>query len=104
MVRPVKKATSVIPIVMTNVSDPIGAGFIASFARPGGNVTGLSSVSHDLTGRRLKLLKESFPKVSRVGVFYDVTNQTKRDEFKDTESAAQALELQVQSLIGAEPQ
>ena len=97
-VRPVKKATSIIPIVMTNVSDPIGAGFIASFARPRGNVTGLSSVSHDLTGKRLELLKESFPKVSRVGVLYDVNNQTKRDEFKDTASAGQSLEVQVQSL------
>ena len=97
-VRPVKKATSIIPIVMTNVSDPIAAGFIASFARPGGNITGLSSVSHDLTGKRLELLKETFPKVSRVGVLFDVNNQTKRDEFKDTESAAQALEVQVQSL------
>jgi putative tryptophan/tyrosine transport system substrate-binding protein len=97
-IRPVKKATSIIPIVMTNVSDPVGAGFIASFARPGGNVTGLSSVSHDLTGKRLELLKESFPKIFRVAVLYDVTNKTKRDEFKDTESAAQTLEVQVQSL------
>jgi putative ABC transport system substrate-binding protein len=97
-VRPVKKATSIIPIVMTNVSDPIAAGFVASFARPGGNITGLSSVSHDLTGKRLELLKETFPKVSRVGVLFDVNNQTKRDEFKDTGSAAQTLEVQLQSL------
>lgn len=97
-VRPVKKATSTIPIVMTNVSDPIGAGFIASFARPGGNITGLSSVSHDLTGKRLELLKESFPKASRIAVLYDLTNQTKRDEYKDTESAAQSLGVQLQSL------
>jgi putative ABC transport system substrate-binding protein len=83
---------------MTNVSDPIGAGFIGSFAHPGGNVTGLSSVSHDLSGKRLELLKESFPKVSRIAVLYDVNNQTKRDEFKDTERAAQSLGAQVQSL------
>jgi ABC-type uncharacterized transport system substrate-binding protein len=97
-VRPVKKTTSSIPIIMTNVSDPIGAGFIASFARPGGNITGLSSVSHDLSGKRLELLKESFPKASRLAVLYDITNQTKRDEYKDTESAAQSLAVQVQSL------
>jgi putative ABC transport system substrate-binding protein len=97
-VRPVVKATRLIPIVMTNVSDPVGAGFITSFAQPGGNVTGLSSVSHDLTGKRLELLKETFPKVSRVAVLFDVSNQTKRAEFKDTESAAQSLEVQVQSL------
>ena len=97
-VRPVKKATSIIPIVMTNVSDPIGAGFIASFARPGGNITGLSSVSHDLSGKRLELLKESFPQVSRFAVLYDITNQTKRDEYKDTENTAQSLAVQLQSL------
>jgi putative ABC transport system substrate-binding protein len=83
---------------MTNVSDPIGAGFITSFAQPGGNVTGLSSVSHDLTGKRLELLKESFPKVSRVGVLYDITNQTKRNEFKDTADVAQSLRVAIQSL------
>jgi putative ABC transport system substrate-binding protein len=97
-VRPVKKATSSIPIVMTNVSDPIGAGFIKSFAQPGGNVTGLSSVSHDLSGKRLELLKESFPKVSRFGVLYDITNQTKRNEFKDTADVAQSLRVAIQSL------
>jgi putative ABC transport system substrate-binding protein len=97
-VRPVVKATRLIPIVMTNVSDPVGAGFITSFAQPGGNVTGLSSVSHDLTGKRLELLKESFPKVSRVGVLYDITNQTKRNEFKDTADVAQSLRVAIQSL------
>jgi putative tryptophan/tyrosine transport system substrate-binding protein len=97
-VRPVAKATRIVPIVMTNVSDPVGAGFVASFARPGGNVTGLSSVSHDLSGKRLELLKETFPKVSRIAVLFDMSNQTKRDEFKDTASAAQSLEVQVQSL------
>jgi putative ABC transport system substrate-binding protein len=97
-VRPVVKATRLIPIVMTNVSDPVGAGFITSFAQPGGNVTGLSSVSHDLTGKRLELLKETFPKVSRVGVLYDITNQTKRNEFKDTADVAQSLRVAIQSL------
>jgi putative ABC transport system substrate-binding protein len=97
-VRPVVKATRLIPIVMTNVSDPIGARFITSFAQPGGNVTGLSSVSHDLSGKRLELLKESFPKVSRFGVLYDSTNQTKRYEFKDTANAAESLRVAVQSL------
>ena len=64
-VQAVKKATTRIPIVMTNVSDPVGAGLIASFAHPGGNVTGLSSLDQDLSGRRLELLAETFPKVSR---------------------------------------
>jgi len=83
---------------MTNVSDPIGAGFIVSFAHTGGNVPGLSSVSHDLSGKRLELLKETFPKVFRIAVLYDINNQTKRDEFKETEGAAQSFGVQVQSL------
>jgi putative tryptophan/tyrosine transport system substrate-binding protein len=62
--RVVKEATSRIPIVMATSGDPVGAGLIASLAHPGGNVTGLSSVSTELTGKRLQLLKEAVPKVS----------------------------------------
>jgi ABC-type uncharacterized transport system substrate-binding protein len=96
-VQAVKKATSTIPIVMTNVSDPIAAGLIASFARPGGNVTGLSSVSQDLTGKRLELLKETLPKVSRIAVLYEPL-PAKLAEFKDTETAAQSVGVHLQSL------
>jgi putative ABC transport system substrate-binding protein len=63
-----KKATSTIPIVMTTSSDPIGSGLIASFARPGGNVTGLTSVTGELGGKLLELLKEVAPKVTRAGI------------------------------------
>ncbi len=62
------KATATIPIVMTNVADPVGSGFVASLARPGGNVTGLSTVTYDLSGKRLELIKETLSKVSRVAV------------------------------------
>jgi putative ABC transport system substrate-binding protein len=96
-VQTVKKATSTTPIVMTNVSDPIAAGLIASFARPGENVTGLSSVSQDLTGKRLELLKETLPKVSRIAVLYEPL-PAKLAEFKDTETAAQSVGVQLQSL------
>jgi putative ABC transport system substrate-binding protein len=92
-----KQATNTIPIVVTNASDPISAGLIASFARPGGNVTGLSSVSQDLTGKRLELLKETLPKVSRIAVLYEPV-PTKLAEFKETETAAQSLGVQLQSL------
>ncbi len=63
-----KGATSTIPIVMTNVSDPVGAGLVASLARPGGNVTGLSSLSTQLNTKRLEILKDAVPKLARVGL------------------------------------
>src|SRR5262245_18673968 len=66
--RAAKAATSTIPIVMTQDPDPVGNGFIASLARPGGNVTGLSSLSPEISGKQLELLKETVPKLSRVAV------------------------------------
>ena len=66
--RPVKEATTTIPIVMTQDSDPVGNGFVASLARPGGNITGLSNLAQELSGKRLELLKEVVPKLSRVAV------------------------------------
>ena len=63
-----KKATTTIPIVMTNVMDPVGAGMVASLARPGGNVTGLSSLSTELNTKRLEILKDAVPKLARVGL------------------------------------
>jgi putative ABC transport system substrate-binding protein len=67
-IRPAARATSSIPIVMTVSSDPVGAGYIASLARPGGNITGLSNISPDLAGKRLEQLKEVVPKMSRVAI------------------------------------
>jgi putative ABC transport system substrate-binding protein len=69
-----KNATKTIPIVMTNVTDPVGIGLVASLAHPGGNVTGLSNVGSDLGGKQLELLKEASPKVSRVAVLWDSAN------------------------------
>jgi putative ABC transport system substrate-binding protein len=66
-----KNATKTIPIVMTSATDPVGIGLITSLAHPGGNVTGLSNVGSDLGGKQLELLKEAFPKVSRVAVLWD---------------------------------
>ena len=92
-----KQATNTIPIVMAHASDPVGAGLVASLARPGGNVTGLSAVSRDLTGKRLELLKETLPKVSRIAVLYQPT-PPKLAQFKETEKTAQSLGVQLQSL------
>src|ERR687891_1948503 len=64
--RAAQQATNTIPIVMTNVLDPVGSGFIASLARPGGNITGLTAISSDLAGKRLELIKETLPKASRI--------------------------------------
>src|SRR5215472_1166767 len=93
-----KQATLMIPIVMALISDPVGAGLVVSLARPGGNVTGLSTVSLDLTGKRLELLKETMPKVSPIAVLYDPNDPAKIVEFKETEVAARPLGVQLQSL------
>src|SRR6266705_2114851 len=66
--RPAKEATSTIPIVMSFDNDPVGSGFVASLARPGGNITGLSTLAPELSGKQLELLKETVPKLSRVAV------------------------------------
>ena len=95
---PVKHATSTIPIVFTLVSDPVGAGLVTSLARPGGNLTGLSSVSIDLSGKRLELLKETIPKVSRVAVLYDPTDRSKIAEVKAIKGDARSLGVQLQAL------
>src|SRR5262249_22675222 len=73
-----KKATSTIPIVMTSGTDPVGAGLIASLARPGGNVTGLSSLNEQLITKRLEILKDTVPKLARVGLLRpSITSQLK---------------------------
>jgi putative tryptophan/tyrosine transport system substrate-binding protein len=72
--RAAKQATSTIPIVMVSVGDPVGTGFVASIARPGGNVTGLSNNDTGLAAKRLELLKEALPKLSRVAVLRNPAN------------------------------
>src|SRR5688500_19979422 len=71
--RPAKEASSTIPIVMTQDTDPFGNGFVASLARPGGNITGLSSLAPELSGKRLELLKEIIPRLSRVVILWTST-------------------------------
>jgi len=98
-VHAAKNATSAIPIVMGQSGvDPVEAGLVASLARPGGNVTGLTAISADLSGKRLELLKEAVPTLSRVAVLWNATNPDKARELRETQSAALALGVSLQSL------
>src|SRR5215471_8889845 len=94
--RVVKDATSTIPIVMPYDNDPVGSGFVGSLSRPGGNITGLSTLSWELSGKRLELLKEIVPRLSRVAVFGTSTAPVTARALKEAELAAGALGTQVQ--------
>jgi putative tryptophan/tyrosine transport system substrate-binding protein len=96
--RAAKVATSTIPIVMINEPDPVGTGLVASLARPGGNITGLSTLSPQLSGKRLELLKEIIPKLSRVAVLGNSSNPGNADTLKELQLAAQALKVNIQYL------
>jgi ABC-type uncharacterized transport system substrate-binding protein len=93
-----KRATTTIPIVMTAAGDPLGSGLVASLARPGGNVTGLSLMAPDLAGKGLELLKEVVPRLSRVAVLWNSANPYPARMFKETQEAGQTLGIQVQSV------
>jgi putative ABC transport system substrate-binding protein len=94
--RAAKKATSTIPIVMAFDSDPVGSGFVASLARPGGNITGLSSLTPEITGKQLELLKDIIPRLSRVAVLWTSIEPGNTQALKETEGAARALGLRLQ--------
>src|SRR5262252_1139606 len=91
-------ATSTIPIVMTNDPDPVGDGFVASLARPGGNITGLSTFVPKLSGKRLEILREVVPKLSRVAVLGSSTATGYAQTLKEIEPAAKAFKMQLQFL------
>jgi putative tryptophan/tyrosine transport system substrate-binding protein len=96
---PAKKATTTIPIVMTFAGDPVGAGLIASLARPGGNVTGLASLSPELNSKRLEILNDAVPKLSRVGFLRAPAAGIGRDlQLKEIRAAAQALKLTLEEI------
>jgi putative tryptophan/tyrosine transport system substrate-binding protein len=96
--RAAKEATSTIPIVMTNDNDPVGSGFVASLARPGGNITGLSTLAPELSGKRLELLKEIVPRLSNVAVLATSTQPGYAQSLKEMELAAAALKVKPQYL------
>lgn len=98
-----KRATSTIPIVMANHPDPVGSGLVASLARPGGNVTGLSLITPELRGKQLQLLKEVVPGLSRVAVLSNPTVPTHLREFREADIAAQSLKLTLQIVEARAP-
>jgi ABC-type uncharacterized transport system substrate-binding protein len=91
-----QKATSTIPIVFSLVADPIGSGLVATLAQPGANITGVSNINIDLAGKRLELLKETFPKLSRVTVLSNPVDPISASQLKEVELAARSLGLQLQ--------
>ena len=103
-VRAAKKATSTIPIVMAGLTDPVGAGLIDSLARPGGNITGLTNIFTELSAKRLDLLKEAVPRLSRVAVVWNPTHPGQTLAFKDTEGAGKVLGVTVLSMEVRRPE
>jgi putative ABC transport system substrate-binding protein len=98
-IRAAKQATKTIPIVMATPTDPVAAGFVDSLARPGSNITGVVSLTRELSGKRLELLKEAVPRISRIGVLWDGNAAPgPAIAFKEYEAAARSLKLDFQSL------
>jgi putative ABC transport system substrate-binding protein len=101
--RAAKEATTTIPIVMTFDNDPVGTGFVASLARPGGNITGLSTLAPELSGKQLEILKETVPRLSRVTVLGTSTDPGYAQVLKETDLAAGALKVKLQYLDVLDP-
>jgi putative tryptophan/tyrosine transport system substrate-binding protein len=97
-IQAVKQATAIIPIVMAFSGDPVGTGLVASLAKPGGNITGLSDIGPEISGKQLELLKEAFPTISRVALFLNPSNQANRLRLKAAEVTAGELKVQIQAL------
>jgi putative ABC transport system substrate-binding protein len=97
-IQAVKKTTSTIPIVMGNVADAVAAGLVDSLARPGGNITGLTTLAPELDGKRLELVKEMLPKSPRVAFFWDPGITAMKIRFNEVQAAARALGITLQSL------
>jgi len=93
-----RRETQTIPIVMTFGTDPVGTGFVASLARPGGNVTGLSNIAPELSAKRVELLKEAVPRLSSVAFLWNPDVRGALFDYKETESAARSLRLPLQSV------
>ncbi len=103
VVQAVKKTTTTIPVVIS-VPDSVGSGFVASLARPGGNITGTSSIMPELAGKRLELLREIFPKLSRVAFLAHGGDSSHPQFIKELQDAAESARLQVQPVVVKGPE
>jgi len=101
--RVVREATSSIPIVMASDTDPVGSGFVASLARPGGNTTGLAALAPEMAGKQLELLKEILPRLSRVAVIGNSTNPGDAQALRETVLAAGSVEVYLRYLDVLDP-
>jgi putative ABC transport system substrate-binding protein len=97
-IRAAKEATKTIPIVIVTAVDPVANGIIDSLARPGGNITGISTISRELSGKRLELLKEAVPRLSRIAVLWDAEGPAAAISFKEYQAVAPALKIALHSL------
>ena len=93
-----QKATKTIPIVIVTTVDPVAAGYIKSFGQPGGNITGIASLSRDISAKRIELLKEMLPKLSRAGILWDAAGPGPTIAFKEYEEAAQGFKFDLNSI------
>jgi putative ABC transport system substrate-binding protein len=103
-IRAAKQATKTIPIVMVVTSDPVATGLVEKLARPGGNITGVTRLTSELSGKRLELLKETIPTLSRVEVLLMADSPNSPIAFKEYEAAARALKIPLQSLVLRRPE
>jgi putative tryptophan/tyrosine transport system substrate-binding protein len=93
-----RPAIESVPIIMANVQDPVGSGFVASLARPGGNITGLSTLTAELVGKRLDLIRETFPEMPRVAALFDLHDDSKIAELKEAQAVGKAAGVKLQAL------
>ena len=103
-VQAAKNATSTIPIVMASAGDPVGTGFVASLARPGGNITGVTGISAELSGKRIELLHELIPRLTRVGLLVNASNPFAKSLIEETEVAAKRSGVQLYVVDVRRPQ
>jgi putative ABC transport system substrate-binding protein len=99
-----KNATGTIPVVITGLADPVGQGIVASLARPGGNITGVSAIVTELYAKRVELLRELLPRASRISALFNMSNPSLPPAWKEIETAARSLGMQPQLLDVRKPE
>ena len=99
-----QQATRLLPVVMGTVSDPVGSGFVKTLARPGGNITGLSNLGSDISGKHFELLREIVPKVSRVAVLVNSSNSSKQQAIKGIDAACRSVNVKMMPFEAETPQ